>query len=442
MLVLAVALVACGLPRPPSTVTPSSAPPMTASAVTAPPTEGAGRATATVPASPLATPTLAVFLPLIAEGGPSSPLATPTRPTSPLRTPSPAPRPTPTPLPPPVPKPSFGVQIDPNTDDLPRVLRWAQGLGFGWIKAQVQWAIVEQAPGEYRWEELDRLVGLSNDFGFDLLLGVVDAPGWLRAETGYNGPPQDPADFGRFMQVLATRYAGRVAAYELWNEPNLAREWHGASLDPAGYVALLAAGSQGVRQADPQARVISAGPGVTGIDDGVRAIDDRRFLREMLDAGAAQWVDGIGVHPYGYGNPPGERAADATHEAPGWNDHPSFFFLDTLEDYHAILQAAGVDLALWPTEFGWPSVGGIRSENLPPDFPYPYAAWITEEEQATYLVEAARLMRQRPWVGPFFVWNLNTAVTWGADRPESLFSLLRPDTAYRPAYIALRLHHP
>lgn len=362
--------------------------------------------------------------------------------TTPPPVPTPAPPPTPTPLPPPVPKPSFGIQIDPNTDDLSQVLRWAQGLGFGWIKVQVQWPILELSPEYYRWVELDRLVQLSNDFGFKLLLGVVDAPGWLRLGIGYNGPPHDPVEFGRFMGVLASRYAGRVTAYELWNEPNLLREWYGETLDPAAFVALTAAGSQAVRQADSQALIISAGLGVTGIDDGLYAIDDRRFLREALQAGLVQWVDGIGVHPYGYANPPGERAVDPTHLRTAWNEHPSFFFLDTLEDYHAILVESGVDVQLWPTEFGWPAADGIRSTNLPPGFDYPYAAWVTEQEQADYLTAAARLMRERPWVGPFFVWNLNMSVTWGAERPESLFSLLRPDGTHRLAYLALRFQQP
>ena len=67
---------------------------------------------------------------------------------------------------------------------------------------------------------------------------------------------------------------------------------------------------------------------------------------------------------------------------------------------------------------------------------------MTEQEQADYLVEASQLMVERPWVGPFFIWNLNMSVTWGAERPESLFSLVKPDTAFRKAYIALRLLQP
>ena len=88
---------------------------------------------------------------------------------------------------------------------------------------------------------MDRLVNLSNDFEFDLLLVFVDAPGWLRAESGFSGLPHDPAEFERFMAVLASHYAGKVTAYELWNEPNLQREWYGETLDPAAFVALTAA---------------------------------------------------------------------------------------------------------------------------------------------------------------------------------------------------------
>ncbi len=400
-------------------------------------TKGAGQTTKATTLPALPSPTF-------------SPLPTPTQrptllpaqtPVSPLPTPRPSPSPTATPLPTRL-KPSCGMQIDPNTGDIAQVMAWVEGLGCPWIKIQVQWAILEQNPEEYRWVELDYWVDAAEAANLKLLLGFVDAPGWLRAGIGYNGPPEDPAEFRRLMRDVSSRYAGRVEAYELWNEPNLSREWYGAELDPAAFVALVAEGSQGVREGDPEAIVVAGAPGVTGIDDGEQAIDDRRFLREALDAGLAQWVDAIGVHPYGYANPPWERAADAEHAAGAWNDHPSFFFVDTMEDYRAILEERGLDLPLWPTEFGWPVAEGIRSPDLPEDFPYPYAAWIDEEAQGRYLVAAVAWMEERPWVGPYFVWNLNMSVNWGADRPEALYSLLRPDASRRPAYEMLRVHGP
>jgi hypothetical protein len=381
-----------------------------------------------------------VYVPAVRSGAEPrdrSPLPTGT----PNPTPTSAPTPSgPTPLPPPVPKPDYGVQVHLFAGDMAQTLRWARGLGVGWVKQQVEWHTIEHGPDDFDWYLLDRAVEGCEGFGFKLLLSVTHAPDWTREAELESGPPADYAAFGRFMEQLARRYRGRVAAYELWNEPNLAREWRGDTLDPARFVALVAEGSRGVRVGDPAARVISGAPGVTGINDGVTAIDDRVFLRGMYEAGVAQWVDGIGVHPYGFANPPGESWRDGDHAASGYDDHPSFFFRDTLEDYRAIMVEFGDEAhRLWVTEFGWPSVehmGGMDTTG------WEYAAQVSEEEQATYVVEAFRMGEERPWVGPMFLWNLNMAAIWGPDDPTSAYSLLRPDGAYRPAYVTLRLAEP
>ena len=319
-------------------------------------------------------------------------------------------------------------------------LRWAQGLGVGWVKQQVTWHTIEHGPDNFEWEQLDWAVAACDGYGFNVLLGVVHAPDWTRASELETGPPADYAEFGRFMEQVATRYRGRVAAYELWNEPNLAREWRGDTLDPARFVALVAEGAKGVRAGDPDALVISGAPAVTGINDGVTAIDDRVFLRGMYEAGIAQWVDGIGAHPYGFANPPDESWLDPTHVASSHNDHPSFFFRDTLEDYHAIMLEYG-DTAnrVWVTEFGWPSVDGMGSMDTTG---WEYARQVSEAQHAEYVVRAFQMGDERRWVGPMFLWNLNLAAIWGADDPVSAYSLLRPDRSYRPAYIALRLAEP
>jgi hypothetical protein len=242
------------------------------------------------------------------------------------------------------------------------------------------------------------------------------------------------------MGVLAARYQGRVAAYELWNEPNLRREWHGEPLDPALFVALIREGARAVRAADPAAKIISGGPAVTGINDGETAVDDRVYLRGMVDAGVGEWVDGVGVHPYGFANPPQERASDATHHAPSHNNHPSFFFRDTLEDYRAILVEGGLEATpLWVTEFGWPSVDRLGEVDTSG---WEYARHVDEAQQAKYVVQAFQMGQALDWVGPMMLWNLNIATIWGSERPESAYSVLRPDASYRPVYLAVRLAQP
>jgi hypothetical protein len=391
------------------------------------------------PLSPLASPTSRrIYLPGV-SGDRSSP------------TPSPLPSPTtekerqapdtPTPVPPPVPKPGYGVQLHiPPRWEMEQALRWAQGLGVGWIKHQVQWHTIEHGPDNFDWQNLDRVVEGADRFGFKLLLSVTRAPDWTRELQLEGGPPADYAEFGRFMEQLAGRYRGRVEAYELWNEPNLAREWRGDTLDPSRFVSLVAEGARGVRAADADAIVVSGAPAVTGIDDGETAIADRAFLRGMLEAGIAQHVDAIGAHPYGYANPPEESAEDEAHVAASYNNHPTFFFRDTLEDYHQIMLEQGVDEhQIWVTEFGWPSPEGIGEMDMTG---WEYGREVSETEQADYIVRAFHMGDERPWVGPMFLWNLNLAHIWGADNTFSAYSLVRPDGSYRPAYVALRLAEP
>ena len=376
---------------------------------------------------------------------PAAPTAEPS-PTPTITLPAPSPRPPeetpagPTPLPPPVPKPGYGIQAHLLAGDMEETLRWAQGLGVGWVKQQVEWHTIEHGPGDLDWALLDMAVDACNRYGFKLLLGVAHAPDWTRASELEGGPPADFVEFARFMEQLAARYRGRVAAYELWNEPNLAREWQGDTLSAARFVALVAEGARGVRAGDPDALVISGAPGVTGYNDGVTAIDDRVFMRGMYEAGIARWVDGIGVHPYGFANPPDESWQDAAHVATGYNNHPSFFFRDTLEDYHAIMLEFGdTKRQLWATEFGWPSTHRMGQMDA---MGWEYAREVKERHQAEYIVRAFRMGEEREWVGTMFLWNLNEAPIWGPGNPTSAYSLLRPDGSYREAYIGLRLAEP
>jgi hypothetical protein len=321
-----------------------------------------------------------------------------------------------------------------------QTLEWAQGLGVGWIKQQVEWHTIEHGPGNFEWVHLDRAVEACDAFGFELLLSVTHAPDWTRTSELESGPPADYAEFGRFMGQLATRYRGRVAAYELWNEPNLAREWRGDTLDSGRFVALVAEGAQGVRAADPDALVISGAPAVTGINDGVTAVDDRVFLRGMYEAGIAGWVDGIGAHPYGFANPPDESWQNTAHVSSSHNEHPSFFFRDTLEDYHAIMLEYGdTERAIWVTEFGWPSVDNMAGMD---PTGWEYAREVSEAQQGNYIVRAFRMGEERLWVERMFLWNLNMAAIWGAGNPTSAYSLLHFDGSYRPAYLTLRFAEP
>ena len=57
------------------------------------------------------------------------------------------------------------------------------------------------------------------------------------------------------MGAITARYKGRVVAYELWNEANLAAET-GNRINPGFYVEMVKAGYLAVKSADQNAVVV------------------------------------------------------------------------------------------------------------------------------------------------------------------------------------------
>lgn len=332
----------------------------------------------------------------------------------------------------------IGVQIHLRDEDQDWLFDHLTALGVGWVKVQISWKLYQPAPNEYhaeRFAELDAFIDQANVLGIKVMLGVSKAPEWSRPTTELDGPPSDFALFEQFTAYLASRYTGKVAAYELWNEPNLLREWNGRSLNASELVTLIQFGATGVRQHDTQAVIISGAPATTGINDGVTAVDDRVYLQQMLASGVGNIVDAIGIHPYGASNPPDSTTSAPDPVTSSHNNHPSFFFLDTLIDYQTLLTQANINKPIWVTEFGWGTFENIaQTTPLGAEFMLQTSEW----QQAEYIARAYELSQTMPTVGPMMLWNLNFAPLLGQDFSESGYSILNADGAPRPAYLTLQ----
>lgn len=332
----------------------------------------------------------------------------------------------------------YGVQVHGLGGDGPRMVELTRGMGFNWVKQQVEWHAYEGSKGQYDFGGLEPLVNAANANGVNVLFSVVKAPHWARpghTDFSVEGPPANPQDFADFLGALAAHFRGRVRAYEVWNEQNLHYEWGNEPLSAARYVQLLAASYRSIKAADPGALVISGAPTPTGVNDGSRAVDDVVYLSQMYANGLRGVSDGIGAHPSGYNNPATVRAPWSDPAEPQFKGHRSFYFRSTMEAYRSVMTRYGDGgKRIWVTEFGW-----AASENVGGPAPgYEYAAQNSEGEQARYLVDAFNLARSWGWVGPMFVWNLNFAPVAGGHDEKAAFGLLRTDWSERPAYAALR----
>ncbi len=160
-------------------------------------------------------------------------------------------------------------------------------MAFSHVKQRFSWANMEPVQGQWDWDEADSVVHQAECRGLDLIARLDGPPEWaITAPQDATDPPVDVAAWGEFCGTLAERFAGRIAGYQVWNEPNLDREWLGYPPNAEGYVEMLAACATAIHAADPNAVVISAGLAPTG-DWLPTAIPDMDYLRFMYDAGAA-----------------------------------------------------------------------------------------------------------------------------------------------------------
>lgn len=347
----------------------------------------------------------------------------------------------------------YGIEIYPNQGNTAVTLERVQELGLSWIKYQVDWAKMELEPGSIQWDGIDAVVASASAHNLKVLLDVASAPSWTRSvtTTGKNGPPDDPQKYAAFLSQVMQRYRGAIHAIEIWDEENLGDEWYTAGgLSSAGYMNLLVPAAQVIRQADPGVIIISGALTPTGQDDGVMAIDDFRYMQEMISAGLLDNIDCVGVRHIGFNLPPTLSAEDAFFGgAPSRarflgpydatspvNPHHSWSFYSTLNGYHNMIVAAGYTMPLCVTEFGWASAEGIGDPAVGFEFAYDN----TPQKQADYIVEAFQSMHDGKFVRLAVLFNLDYASGGGGteQNPGSLFSILMPYGSPRPAFQAIR----
>jgi len=316
-----------------------------------------------------------------------------------------------------------------------RDLQLIRDAGFGWVKQHVGWRDVEGiAKGHYDWYFTDRIVADAEQFGLNVLFRLDREPVWAVPPEGTysdNGPPENPQDFGDFCHAIAERYRGRVRAYQVWNEPNLAREWGGRAPDPAEYVELLRACYIGVKTADPDALVISAGLAPTGTGP-PEAIPDMDYLIGMYEAGAAPYFDLLGVNAPGFKAPP-EVSPDEAAATPEYGGQRFFCFRHVEDAREIMLRYGDGDKQVAVLEMGWTT-----------DPVHPSYAWfaVTPEQQADYLVRAFRYAREHwsPWIGLMTVISIADP-RWTEEDEQYWWAITEPgwpETRVRPAYEALR----
>ncbi|NLV39769.1 MAG: hypothetical protein GXY15_00870 [Candidatus Hydrogenedentes bacterium] len=239
-----------------------------------------------------------------------------------------------------------GLYLDRTLFDRNRrdtIVSLAAEAGLHWTREEFLWEGIEPAPGQHSESLLERhdaRVTKLAAAGIQIL-GLLDyGAEW---STGGGAPSTDEqrADFARHAAFMAERYRGVITHWEVWNEPNLEKFWHGTP-DPEGYGLLLRAAADALRAVDPEIQVV--GGAIAGCGR-----DDRAFLMRALAAAGPGACDIVSIHPYS-GESPWDRS-----DGPG-----------NVCALRRQLAEAGWSVPLWSTECGHSTCDdGVAVEEQP-----------------------------------------------------------------------------
>jgi hypothetical protein len=266
--------------------------------------------------------------------------------------------------------------------------------------AGMQWAKVQVHYGQ----DASSIIRAAHDKNFKIQLSALGSPSMV-TQAGFEN------DFAAWVAGMAGAGADAI---EVWNEPNLDREWQAGYVDPAAYTRLLCASYSAIKAANPSTIVISAATAPTGYYGGCSGAgcDDIPYLQGMYNAGASQCMDYVGAHHNSGATSPSARSG---HPADDGRNHHSWYFLPQTEKYYAIFGKQ-----LFYTEMGYASQEGLATFSAG----WAWARGVNNSQQAAWLAEAVQLSVNTGMVRCIIIWNMD--FTRYGDDPQDGYAILRP----------------
>ncbi|MCA9942144.1 MAG: SH3 domain-containing protein [Anaerolineales bacterium] len=296
---------------------------------------------------------------------------------------------------PPPPVANSGFELGGQTHGFanPTLMSYA---GMNWVKFQHKWGTGDSP------DAVAGRIQQAHANGFKVLLSI---PGADHSSINYSA----------YISFLGGVAALGPDAIEIWNEMNIDREWPNGQIDPAAYTNnMLKPAYQAIKAANPNVMVISGAPAPTGFFGGCGGggCDDGLYVAGMAAAGAASYMDCIGIH-YNEGIiPPSQQSGDPRSE------HYTRYFWGMVNTYY---NAFGGSRKLCFTELGY--LSGQDYGGLPGGFAW--AGNTTIAQHAAWLAEATSLAANSGKTRLLIVFNVDF-VTFNSD-PQAGYAMIRKD---------------
>ena len=234
----------------------------------------------------------------------------------------------------------FGINTHMEREPTPHLARSMEVLsqcGVKWIRGWWGWGMCEKEQGKYEWTEFDRQLAAVEGAGLRLMPCLnryyprFEQPWAGSLSTPHQPPfPSMMGQWGTFCGKVAQHFAGKISAYEIWNEPTVANN---GAITPSIYAQMLKEAAPKIRQYDSRATIV----GFAGVP--------AAFMESVLSLDTAPTMDVVSEHSY------------TQLELPECN------LPRQMKEFRDILAAHGGEKPLWHTEQG---LWGDDDGYLPP----------------------------------------------------------------------------
>lgn len=274
-------------------------------------------------------------------------------------------------------------------------------LGVTWIRVGMRWIHAEAEQGVYDWERHDETIAACEALGTKVLGILSNGPAWACPGTNHNVYPEGYLqNYFDYVYAVACRYIGKVAAWEIWNEP------HGNGWTTQQYINALLGASAIIRNVDHNTQVVGMVMNGTFVD--ANSPNHNAWVETVLnDPNVLPACDAVSFHVYC--RPYAPDIGDQRGPVP-----------ERLDNSLALLSSLSWGGPVYATEGGWPTSGTTPGV-------------VSEELQAQYIVQLAEMLYQRNIL--YFPFQLYGSVT--SDEAGGM-GFIRPDGTRKPSFDCYR----
>jgi hypothetical protein len=307
----------------------------------------------------------------------------------------------------------------------PGVYDLLQAAGVRYVRIRIPWHRIEANPptnlpppqatvpcwnlaadGSGRdWTVIDDNICQAHNRGFSILANIHGTPNWASGSQNETAPPTaaNALVFRDFVRALAERHGDKIAAFALWNEPNLPDFWTGTAKEFRDRI--LIPGYEGLQIAKATLGIFPAwavAPNTYPVD-GVVSIDPWLMENGMVVVD----IDVLGVHSYGSRG----TQKGVIDQANQWCNG------------HAVCDR------FWVTEGGFTTASGPNTQNS------------TDANPGAALNEVIAHCQNRAWCAKFFIHHMTDLDTQGQCGGTLDFGLFKCDGRAKNRFCAVEAVH-